>query len=387
VKLRVTTVAVVCAMVATLVMGLAVGASAQGRNAVASFSVPESARGMSLEDMASAKSLDLPQAPYAPQGEARAAALRGTPGFSPGATGDGRMRPEFVPLTEGEIDGPTPNEFGTSNHPFTTSRVDTVSLAGNVNPTSKLYPYRAAGKLFFKIGASSFVCSASLIKRGLIVTAAHCVTAFGGAWYTNFVFVPAKYDALAPYGTWTGVTAWAMTSYKNGTDSCAVSGIVCANDVAVISIKKNAVGAYPGNSTGWLGYGWDGYGFTVFNDQNVALINQLGYPVSHDAGNRMQRTDSQGFVDSGMSNNTVWGSRQTGGSSGGPEVVNLGTLATLSGTSVGSEASMNIVVGVTSWGYTSTAVKQMGASPFTSGNIVALVSAACTGASLTYCKP
>lgn len=89
----------------------------------------------------------------------------------------------------------------------------------------------------------------------------------------------------------------------------------------------------------------------------------------------MQRTDSQAFVSS-LAGNSVWGSGQTGGSSGGPEVANLGVVGSLS-TPLGSEASANIVVGVTSWGYVSSAIKQQGASPFTSTNIVPLVNAAC----------
>jgi len=92
----------------------------------------------------------------------------------------------------------------------------------------------------------------------------------------------------------------------------------------------------------------------------------------------MQRTDSTGFVSSTNSNNTVWGSRQTGGSSGGPELVNLGTKAVLSGgVSFGTYNTSNIVVGVTSWGYTDQAVKQQGASPFLSTNITTLVNQAC----------
>ena len=60
-------------------------------------------------------------------------------------------------------------------------------------------------------------------------------------------------------------------------------------------------------------------------------------------------------------------------------MVNLGVLAALSGgISVGAEAAFNIVVGVTSWGYTNQAVKQQGASPFTSTNIVPLVNTVCT---------
>jgi hypothetical protein len=37
----------------------------------------------------------------------------------------------------------------------------------------------------------------------------------------------------------------------------------------------------------------------------------------------------------------------------------------------------NIVVGVTSWGYTDSFTKQQGSSPFTSRNIKALVDVAC----------
>ena len=56
------------------------------------------------------------------------------------------------------------------------------------------YPFRAAGKLFFKKAAETRICSASLIKRGLVVTAAHCVANYGkNEHYLNFEFVPA-YD-------------------------------------------------------------------------------------------------------------------------------------------------------------------------------------------------
>jgi hypothetical protein len=68
----------------------------------------------------------------------------------------------------------------------------------------------------------------------------------------------------------------------------------------------------------------------------------------------------------------------TGGSSGGPWLVNLGVQPSLNGTSFGSAAGRNTVVGVTSWGYVNNAIKQQGASSFTSGNIVVLVNAVCS---------
>ena len=67
--------------------------------------------------------------------------------------------------------------------------------------------------------------------------------------------------------------------------------------------------------------------------------------------------------------------------SGGPWLVNFGVAPALSGTTPGGAANSNVVVGVSSWGYTTnTLPKEMGASPFTSGNIVTLVNAVCTAA-------
>lgn len=354
------------------------GVTTKGR--VTIYSVPaREQQATSIDDMIGAKAMPLPsidRPPARPAQEGAASSPIGPAGSVPGSRGTGERTPVTVPLDESSSleelldDGFTSQEYGTANHPYTTARVDTVG-----NNVSKTAPYRAAGKLYFKDGTSSFVCSAALIKRGVIATAAHCVAKFGARrYYTNFQFVPAKYNTLAPYGVWVGEQAFVLTSYFNGTDSCApgASGVVCRNDVAVIRLQAQS-GAYPGTATGWFGYGWNGYGFTP---NNLALINQLGYPVSHDGGNIMQRTDSQGFVaGTDLAGNTVWGSRQTGGSSGGPEVVNLGIKGSLT-TPLGSEPNQ-VIIGVTSWGYKNAAVKQQGASPFLNTNIVTLVNTAC----------
>ena len=301
------------------------------------------------------------------------AASNGTelPSVSPGRKGNGHLRQ--VKLAPAKIleesGGVQSEEFGTSGHPFTTSR---ANLFGQQN--SRFYPYVAAGKLFFNIGTSTYVCSASLIKRGLVVTAAHCVASFGASkYYTNWRFVPGYDNGTAPFGTWTVASARVMVSYFNGTNSCAVRGIICTNDVAVLTVNPQA-GVYPGSRTGYLGYAVNGYSY---NSSGQALITQLGYPVALDNGALMERTNSQGFTATTYSNNTIIGSLQTGGASGGPWVVNLGMAPTLNGTSFGTGAVHNIVVGVTSWGYVSTAIKQEGASRFTSANISVLVAAAC----------
>ena len=91
----------------------------------------------------------------------------------------------------------------------------------------------------------------------------------------------------------------------------------------------------------------------------------------------MERNDSHGFKSASNANNTIIGSLMCGGSSGGPWLVNFGIRPALTGTTNGTAPNPNIVVGVTSWGYVSNAVKQQGASPFLSTNIVPLVNAAC----------
>lgn len=338
-------------------------------------------------DFKNAKPMPLPQVSMlaASANNAAAVSYPGPAGSAAGQAGSGQAKPTTV-LSEGELlnaftselggDEVAPQEYGTNNHPFTTSRVDV-----NLYPVSRSYPYSPAGKLYFNIGSSTYVCSASLIKRGVIVTAAHCVTKYGGSlprFYSNWRFVPAWNNGVAPYGTWTATTAYVMTSYYNGADTCAVAGVVCRNDVAVLRLAPQSRYSppYPGTATGWYGYGWNGFGFTP---AKVAQITQLGYPVSHDGGNREQRTESYGVTNASMVNNTIIGSRQTGGSSGGAWAVNLGVPATLSGTGYGSAANWNIVVGVTSWGYVSTLPKEQGASPFLSTNIVPLVTAACGG--------
>lgn len=340
-------------------------------------------------DFANAIPMPLPKADITPslQGDNAAPVSFGVPGHSSGNEGDGKQSPVMLPKSNfiPEEDGVSPQEFGTTNHPFTTSQVNAYR-----NQTSKFYPYRATGKLYFNIDGSTYVCSASLIKPGVIVTAAHCVADFGKqTFFSNWQFVPAHNGASAPYGVWDGASATILTSYYNGTDSCAVAGVVCQNDVAVIRLapKETPRGReyYAGNKTGWYGYGWNGYSYAPFLRQTAAQISQLGYPVALDGGDLMERTDSLGYIDAGASNNTVIGSLQTGGSSGGPWLVNLGMEPSLNGTNFGSAAAHNIVMAVTSWGYINNALKQQGASSFTDGNIVTLVNAVCEPAPQPGC--
>jgi V8-like Glu-specific endopeptidase len=300
----------------------------------------------------------------------------GTPGFSPGARGNGQTNPITLPVPkisdqDGDMEGPQPEEWGTGNQPFSTARADLLGLA-----TNTAYPYRPSGQLTFQKPNDdrTWYCSASMVKRGLVVTAAHCVANYGAQqFYHNWHFFPGRRSGVAPYGDWTVYQAWIKSAYYYGTDNCAQYGIVCPDDVAILILNTDSSGNYAGTFTGWYGYGWNGWGFV----SGLTHITQIGYPLCLDYGNLMERNDSQGFVSGSNSSNTIIGSLMCGGSSGGPWLDNFGIRPTLNGTGNGTAAIPNIVVGVTSWGYISTAVKQQGASPFTSNNIVSLVSSAC----------
>jgi V8-like Glu-specific endopeptidase len=346
-------------------------------------------------DFVHAKPMPLPRSSAAPNLAEHAkppAVAFGPPGVSPGGQGSGIQSPVLLgkPAFIGEAATPQaviPKEIGTGGIPYTTSRVKAYD-----NDTQFFYPFRAAGRLFFsKPGdTSSYWCSAGLIKPGVIVTAAHCVANFGQQqFYLNWTFVPAYRNGHAPYGTYTAVQATVLTSYYNGTDSCEQSGVTCQDDVAVILLNE-VNNQYPGNVVGWFGYGWNGYSF---NSQSQALITQLGYTETFvdgveyalDGGNLQERTDSQGQTMSSLSNNTLIGSLQSDGSSGGPWVVNLGQPPVLTNISLGTAPNHNVIVGVTSWGYTDLTVKEQGASPFTTSNITVIVNNQCSTAPVGAC--
>jgi len=309
------------------------------------------------------------------------------PVIVPGSIGDGKEMPvvsiplprqfplkstgsdkSAVPNGSGSI---APQEFGLDYWPFSTARVQLDPT--NKAVTASLYPYRAAGKLYFKQGTSTYMCSASLIKRGVVVTAAHCVSNGAGTYYTSFQFIPGFHLGKGAYGTWTAAAVFVLSSYHNGLVNC-IDGVVCTDDIAVIVLTPQK-SAYPGAKTGWFGYGYDSWGY---NGGGETQITQLGYPGGIDSGNQQQRNDSLGQAsDSSLKYNTIIGSNMDGGSSGGPWINNIGYPGTLTGETNGYFSSNNTVVGVTSWGYISTSYKTQGAAPFLSSNIVPLVNSAC----------
>ncbi len=273
------------------------------------------------------------------------------------------MRRAFPRVAEMDADnGVAPEAVGTGGIYFTSSRA-------SVTATDTTYPNRTVGKLYFKIGALSYMCSGSMIKPGIVVTAGHCVHSGNGAstgWYNSFQFIPAYRNAggvdSRPYGTW---TSWARVSTSSDWYSGG-GGVPNLRDWAVITFNADRAGLKIGNYTGWLGYQ---YPRMIGRQQAV-----LGYPGNLDTGGILHRIDS--IITNYGSNNGTWGSDMQGGSSGGPVVQNFQQTYVDSST-LPSENESNRVTSVVSWGYISSLPKVQGGSQFDSV-FGTMVSNACT---------
>ncbi len=201
------------------------------------------------------------------------------PGVAPGSS-DGVHREVNASA------GVEPEAYGNlspvSIAPYTTARASAdvlgpTATASAVGVTS--FPWRATGKLYFNKGTDTYVCSASLIGPGLLVTAAHCVFEFGtnssAGYHTNYAFVPAQNatDGTTPYGAWTAIGTVIAPSYYSGTDSCTTKGVVCSNDIAAIVMAPDSYSRLPGSLLGYYGYAWSGYSFVAsFGNASLASI-------------------------------------------------------------------------------------------------------------------
>ena len=318
-----------------------------------------------------------------------------------------------------------PNAFGSFGIPFTSTRVQqgnsmfTLGSARNFLSTTR--PFRTVGRLTFtNSSGGTSLCSASLVRKAVLVTAAHCVMRFGSnTLYRNWVFTPGAYAPAgatateqAPFGSWNWARVQLPTAWANGTDTG--SGAARNNDVAILILQKNTANRFIGEYTGWMGYGWNNYSFTSSPKTGnlvTAAITTLGYPALLDAGRIMQRTDGPTYATTVSGALQYWqGSNLTGGASGGPWVVNLGGVAPVfSGGAGEGTAPIMAVVGVTSWGSADpNVIKDNYSSRFGqnaqfplanyggygAGNIGALISGACnsvytggqTFAQLGYCN-
>ncbi|MFL6676323.1 MAG: hypothetical protein ACJ8LG_23920 [Massilia sp.] len=246
-----------------------------------------------------------------------------------------------------------PRATGTFGAYYTSTRVFPL-YTGASAPLSadRAYPYSSVGKLFFSINGSPFVCSASTIQRRVVVTAGHCVhNGTPGGFYSNWVFVPAFRDGVAPFLAWN----WRFV-IVTGTWASGGGGVPNAADYAMIEFGDQPTSSggplhKVGEVVGWLGW------------KTLSLApnhtSKLGYPCNLDRCQKMQNITSNNFQNTSP-NNVEYGTDAGGGSSGGPWVQNFQELQAGGGT--GLKTEQDRVVGVTSYGYVSPDPKVQGAS-------------------------
>jgi hypothetical protein len=216
------------------------------------------------------------------------------------------------------------------------------------------YPQSTIGKLFFTIpGQGDFVCSASVARPHLLVTARHCV--FDGRFFGNEVFFPAYHSGpnttLSPGGLGGG---WPARFLATWTSPCCALGPLDIGFIQTFDDDLSGCGGSAGGLpieayTGWLGTAWAGN----TGNEPVQHYDAMGYPQAPPfTGNWM--VDSQAstavFDLLGVTDTASIGSDQTGGSSGGPWIVGFD-----GGSSPGGYPGGNYVNGLNSYKWISPA--------------------------------
>lgn len=200
--------------------------------------------------------------------------------------------------------------------------------------TYTTYPYSTAGKLFFQIpGVGTFVCSASVVtaqNRSTVWTAGHCVYSpppgTGGyvGFHRNFLFIPSRRAGANPVGFWTHRVAATTVGWQFG---------LLEYDHGVLVMNRGGLSnLHVGTVTGSLGFLTGAKAFQHFH--------VIGYPQ----GPRDLATTQPGLQFNGEFQEictAAWaasdlptggpgdpptlgiGCDQTGGSSGGPWIINF----------------------------------------------------------------
>ncbi len=300
------------------------------------------------QKLKTAKSLDLPTAsgsvpktPVLTTGATGGASVTGA-GKAPTINVAPNTQPLFSPQAQTANNTPQPNNYGTQNAQFTSSRLIPLSA-------DREYPYRAVGKLFFSDqSGGNYVCSGAVLRPRIVLTAGHCVHKGSGGsngFYKNFLFIPAYRDGMAPYGKWSW--RWVITTgeWANGKGN-----VPNAADFAIIEVQDQS-NKKIADLTGYFGYR------TQALLPNHATL--LGYPCNLDSCEKMHQVTAESYS-SGGSNTVLYGSDMRGGSSGGPWVQNFGAPAT--GQTAGKNTGVNQIIGVTSYGYVSTEPLVQGSS-------------------------
>jgi hypothetical protein len=205
--------------------------------------------------------------------------------------------------------------------PTGAAALDPQPLAARVRRPYTNLPDRTVGKVFFTGTRGDQTCSAVALNssnKSVVWTAGHCVEAgAGGGFHTNWVFVPAYGSCgggCRPYGTFRATSLMTTTAWADAGDFRHDMG---AAVVAPIGGRRlvSTVG---------------GQGFAA-GEPDGATFHDVGYPADPPFNGRrqLQCTGTSTGRDDGLGGSgappLALACDLTGGASGGPWLIDLGT--------------------------------------------------------------
>jgi V8-like Glu-specific endopeptidase len=182
-------------------------------------------------------------------------------------------------------------------------------------------PYPSAyGKVFFTSNSGvNYVCSGAAVtsaNESVVWTAGHCVNEGPGAFYKNFLFVPAYRDGSAPYGKFAGSTLMTTSGWQTSGEWGVDLGAVVVGPNAFGQTLSDAVAEAP----------------LAFDTPRNQAYKLYGYPAAKKfSGQRLRVCETSWLMDDTFATPNTMGAScdMTGGSSGGPWVTSTGAVASV----------------------------------------------------------
>ncbi|GAA1279304.1 hypothetical protein GCM10009677_37160 [Sphaerisporangium rubeum] len=199
---------------------------------------------------------------------------------------------------------PTPSPSPSPSAPLLASR-----SSGGAPWTGGGAIVRTEGRVFFTYQGRTASCSGTAVSsanKSVVVTAGHCVK-LGGAFHTNWVFVPGYNAGSRPHGTWVATSLLTTPQWNSSED---MNYDMAAAVVAPLDGKRlvDVVG---------------GQG-VAFNQGRRKQMYAFGYPAASPYdGSRLTYCSGRAFDDFLLSSDHGLTCDMTGGSSGGGWFVNF----------------------------------------------------------------
>ena len=171
---------------------------------------------------------------------------------------------------------------------------------------------KTTGKVFFTLGGSRYVCSASAVagQENLVLTAGHCVWDDVAKFATNWMFAPGYDNGVnIEYGEWTATSlfttsAWADTTGNAWPDDAGMA-VVTNGSSATLSGRLGSLPAMAAQSGG--------------GDLSGATYSAFGYPAAQKyKGGTLTYCQGPVMVGYDSQDTLSMACDMTGGSSGGP---------------------------------------------------------------------